>query len=299
MIDSLKRLKCDFTIWVLCLTDECEKILEKLSIPELKLHTLSQIEKDERKLCKIKKNRKLSEYYFTLSPYLPSWILYRNPELHSITYLDADMEFFSSPERILHQCFRYSIGIIEHRFHKTYDVRHLYGRFNVGWIYFKNNRETRKCLDQWKKQCNEYCGDKPKDGKFADQKYLDTWPADFENVKIISHPGTNVAPWNRNTHKITREHGDLKSDKRKLIFFHFQDIRKLEQKIFNPNFSAYNINTDKKDFVIKYLYKPYLKKVLEKEKLISKIGFKSDAFNTNRTFKTKHLEPNDLIVLSD
>ena len=39
------------------------------------------------------------------------------------------------------------------------------------------------------------------DNKYADQKYLDNWPLDYEKVVVLSSK-YNVAPWNLNNKDI-------------------------------------------------------------------------------------------------
>lgn len=282
MIDSLRAQKIPFRIWVLCLTDTCKEILDSLKVPEIKSFRLSQLEEDERELLAVKANRNLSEYYFTVSPHWPNWLLNRNPELRSITYLDADLEFFSSPEILFEESKKYSIAIIEHRFHPSYDVSSLFGRFNVGWIYFQNDDESKKCLNQWKSQCLEWCKDKPEDGKFADQKYLDSWPRDFRKLLIHSHPGANLAPWNLKSHLLSFDQKVPTVDGQPAIFYHFQLLRRDEDDLFCPTLTAYKLQPELKSEVIAKLYVPYIKKVVSKERALTDMGYEVSAFQSTR-----------------
>ena len=88
-------------------------------------------------------------------------------------------------------------------------------------IYFQNDDESKKCLNQWKSQCLEWCKDKPEDGKFADQKYLDSWPRDFRKLLIHSHPGANLAPWNLKSHLLSFDQKVPTVDGQPAIFYHF------------------------------------------------------------------------------
>ena len=209
MIESLLRHQSNSEIWVLCLSDQCQNYLEELGHKSIHPCSLSELESSYPELLEAKENRNLSEYYFTLSPFFPDWVLKQEPEIDSITYLDSDLEFYYSPEKILEELKDYSIGIIEHRFHPSYDHSRYAGRFNVGWIFLKMTKRQKKCLSQWMSQCSEWCKDQPEDGKFADQMYLNSWPDDFKNARIIDHPGANLAPWNLNTHKLTLNQSSL------------------------------------------------------------------------------------------
>ena len=60
-----------------------------------------------------------------------------------------------------------------------------FGKFNVGWLTFKNDEIAIKCLKNWGNNCINWCYDYVEDNKYADQKYLDDWPKDYENVKFF------------------------------------------------------------------------------------------------------------------
>ena len=87
-----------------------------------------------------KKNREKVEYYFTLSPFLPLYIL-KNFSVEVINYIDSDLYFFDSPRKIIDLLQDYSIIIVEHGI-KT----KRFGKFNVGWLTFKNDIISKDCL---------------------------------------------------------------------------------------------------------------------------------------------------------
>jgi hypothetical protein len=293
MVDSLKSLGVPFRIWVLCLTEECQQILNLIKCPEIHLTSLDQLEKDYPELINAKKDRSLAEYYFTLSPYWPRWILENFKPIDSVTYLDADLLFLNSPKPLFVDVQDYSIGIIEHRFHPDFDISEHYGRFNVGWIFFKKDQAGLACLTKWSRQCLEWCKDKAEEGKFADQKYLDNWNEDFDGTYIYSHPGANVAPWNLNTHNISLENGTLMSDGQPVIFYHFQMIRALDATHVSSSLEVYKVPIDLRKKVIKWLYKPYIKKLLEKEISLKRKGVTAKAFRSSRDYSEvdKHNRP--------
>ena len=110
--------------------------------------------------------------------------------------MDADLFFFADPQPILDEVGDDSIGLIEHRFPENLADLEKYGRFNVGWMTFRNDPIAVSCLQIWREQCIEWCYDRLESGRFAEQKYLDEWPARFPRTRIIQHRGANVAPWN-------------------------------------------------------------------------------------------------------
>lgn len=290
MADSLKAHGVKFRLWVLCLTEECKSILDAIDSQDIKSYSLHAIEKDRPELQNAKGNRSIPEYYFTLSPFWPNWLLSNHPEISSITYLDADLEFLSSPQCLFDEVGDSSIGIIEHRFHPTFDISRYSGRFNVGWVYFRRDRFSSRCLAQWQAQCLEWCKDHPEEGKFADQKYLDSWPDDFRVTHIFSHPGANLAPWNLNTHEIKRRGKLLLSDDLPVVFYHFHMIKALDASHLSTSLEIYRVPIEVRKKIINWLYLPHILRLLEKQTELDEIGFKLKVFRSVRDYSKIDLQ---------
>lgn len=284
MIESLRKNFSNFEVWVLCLSDECKTVVDKLKKKEIRSVSLSSLESANPNLLEAKKNRSKVEYYFTLSPFWPSWILENFNDISGITYLDADLEFFSSPQVLFDRLENYSIGIIDHRFHSLYDHSRYAGRFNVGFVYFKNDEIGNSCLKKWKFQCLECCEDQSQGGKFADQMYLDSWPENYENLLILDHPGANLAPWNINSHHLNWNEGKLYSDKHKVIFYHFHMLRKYDDFHLSTSLEIYNVPVEVRREKIKQIYISYLNNLKEIESSLNEIGFKFNAFESLRDY---------------
>lgn len=261
---SLREHEDAFTLWVLCLDDVTYDSLVTLDAPGLEPIRLADLEAAFPELLPAKSNRSRIEYFFTCSPALPRYILNVEPEIDIITYLDADLYFFASPAPLFEEMQDKSILIIEHRFHVT--LRHLeqYGRFNVGFLSFRNDDAGRACLDHWRQQCIAWCYDRVEDGKFADQKYLDSWPDQFPSTGILQHTGANVAPWNVAFHRIrqtiTGETGvtGVTIDGVPLIFYHFHRLRILNRWICDPGLLHYQ-RFPASRALRESIYKPYLR----------------------------------------
>jgi hypothetical protein len=284
MADSLKAHGVKFTLWVLCLTEECKRILDAIGSPDIKGYSLNTLEKVRPELQNAKRNRSISEYYFTLSPFWPNFLLATHSEIRSITYLDADLEFLSSPQCLFNEVGDSSIGIIEHRFHPNFDISRHSGRFNVGWVYFRRDRVSFRCLAKWQAQCLDWCKDHPENGKFADQKYLDSWPDDYKNTHIFSHAGANLAPWNLNTHKIGRRGELLLSDDRPIVFYHFHMIKAFDANHLSTSLEIYRVPIEVRKQIIDWLYVPHILRLLEKERKLSELGFEIKLFRTSRDY---------------
>ena len=202
--ESLQRHVADFTLWVLCMDDVVYEVLEKMRLPQLELLSLAQFEDED--LLRAKGTRTQVEYCWTCTPSLPLFLLDHVPGIESITYLDADLYFFSEPTGVNREMAAGSIGIVEHRLSKEYEsFAENVGIYNVALMVFKNDRYARECLTWWRDRCNEWCYSRAEDGKYGDQKYLDDWPQRFERVVVLQDVGVGLAPWNVRSHKHCRE----------------------------------------------------------------------------------------------
>lgn len=224
---SLIKYSTDFQLFVLCLDNETHDILHRLNQPDITPIKLQELETDVPELLKARNNRGLIEYYFTLTPVLPLYILEQNKDIGMITYLDADLFFYSNTEPIYDELGNNSILMIEHRF--PTHLKHLeeYGIFNVQFLTFRNDTAGKECLAWWKDQCLNWCYDRLENGKFADQKYLDEWPKRFKKVTVLQHKGAGLAPWNWINYdiRINESHNKVFVDGQDLIFYHFHSLK--------------------------------------------------------------------------
>lgn len=250
-MDSVIQHDKDVMFYCLCLDDYTYNYLNKLNYDYLTLISLNDVEDYFLELKYAKKNREKVEYYFTLSPFLPLYIL-KKFSVEIINYIDSDLYFFDSPRKVVNLLDDYSIIIVEHGI-KT----QRFGKFNVGWLTFRNDVISKNCLNKWGENCINWCYDYVEGDKYADQKYLDKWPTNYQKIKVLS-PNYNVAPWNFDNKKVTIENKSIYINKNKLIFFHFHGLI-LFKHFFSSGFSIYNKKVGKQS--IDYLYKPYISKL--------------------------------------
>lgn len=242
---SLAAHETTFVLWVLALDDFTAEILREFDDGSLRIVSVTELERSDVDLAAAKSNRTRVEFYFTLSPCWPRWILGRHPEVSQVTYVDADMFFFGSSAAIFEQmdAAGASILVTEHRFLPWQRHYEQHGKFNVGILSFRNDEAGRGCLDDWRARCLAWCYDRMEDGKYADQKYLDDWPGRFGNaLLVLNHAGVNLAPWNWRRHRIAISESrgrskcrneldthsrtkEVRVDGRPLIIFHFARFR--------------------------------------------------------------------------
>jgi hypothetical protein len=196
---SLAAHDRDSVLWVLALDEFTAEVLREVGGTWLRVVRLDEIEAGDEELRKAKANRSTAEYYFTLSPCWPWWLLRKRPAIERVTYLDADLFFFGNPEGVFEEMDEAgaSVMITRHRFPSWLRHYEKHGTFNVGVLSFRRDEAGLRCLEEWRNECLAWCYDRLEDGKYADQKYLDTWPEkQGRALLVLEHPGVNAAPWN-------------------------------------------------------------------------------------------------------
>jgi hypothetical protein len=278
--DSLQRHCSPFVLWVLCLDDLCYDALRRLELPGVRPISLSQFEKADPALLVAKGNRSLQEYYFTCTPSLPRYVLGTEAGIDLITYVDADLFFFSDPGPIYSELGSASIGIVSHRFAPELSDKAIYGKYNVGILCFRRNQESARCLEWWRERCLEWCHDRVEDGRFADQKYLDEWPRLFGSVKVLENKGVNLAPWNVANYTLTEVGGLPSADGDRLIVYHFHALNKIGRWVFDPGLKMYGAKANR--LIRRSIYAPYLKVLNAKMATASEVLGSRGEFSNSR-----------------
>jgi hypothetical protein len=240
MARSLVARDPDSAVWVLALDDEAERVVRAVGGAWIRVVSLTELESGDRALAQAKAGRSRMEYYFTLSPCWPRWLLAHRPEIDRVTYVDADLWFFGDPAPVFiaMDAAGASVLITSHDFAPWLSHYLQHGRFNVGVLSFRRDAAGLACLDDWRERCLAWCHDRVEDGRYADQGYLNAWPDRFGGaVLVLAHPGVNLAPWNWHRHRvdgtpISRLDGRGAApgpavDGQPLVCFHFARFRPL------------------------------------------------------------------------
>ena len=126
LIDSLsKHSSQSYKLFVLSLDEKVAAYFNDKNTYPVHIIRLHEIEAHFPELVEAKKNRSTVEYYFTLSPYLPLYILETFCEVDQITTMDADLYFFDDPALIFNKYPDASVLITPHNF--SADLQHLTG----------------------------------------------------------------------------------------------------------------------------------------------------------------------------
>ena len=233
MIRSLRRVEPHCQFIVLSLTRSCEQALRRLAEPGVTVLPLGDFERANPDLLAVKGSRTPRDYLFTLASCLVTSVLADAAFSDVVTYVDADLFFYSSVQPIFDAMAAASVGLVGHRHHWWAKRLEKYGRFNVGWVSFRADEAGRRAAQWWRARCIEWCHAYVDGDRFADQKYLDHMFVTLPGVAEITHPGANVGPWNVCRHSIAAGPGGFAVDgKWPLIFFHYSGLREEKSNVY-------------------------------------------------------------------
>jgi 2-polyprenyl-3-methyl-5-hydroxy-6-metoxy-1,4-benzoquinol methylase len=220
LYESLNNHCPDFRLWILCMDDKTETILNALRLPKVTLLSLERVEDEALRVAK--RDRTAAEYCWTVTPHLPLYLFQKYGDIEVLAYLDADLYFFSNPKPIYDEFGSNSIGIFEHRFpDENIEQAKRVGIFNVGMLLFRNDREAHRCLQWWSEKCLKSCQLLYDGIVVGDQGYLNDWPQRFGRVAVIQYEGGGIGPWNIGRYEFSKKDGEVYVNSVPLIFYHF------------------------------------------------------------------------------
>ncbi|HTK18632.1 MAG TPA: hypothetical protein VL442_03945 [Mucilaginibacter sp.] len=156
-----------------------------------------------------------------------------------------------------------SVLITPHNYYRDYDQSATSGIYCAQLISFKNTADGNNILGWWADACIKWCSSQYEEGKWADQKYLDSWPYMFNGVYICKDIYAGVAPWNAINYK--SEH-----DIEKIIFYHFHDLT-----YFSDN-SWFIGGYEVPNLLLEKIYRPYTRLL---KSICNEVGV-NDCLNT-------------------
>jgi hypothetical protein len=292
LLDSLERFEAQpYMVFAICLDELSRVLLEQMHYKNITLVPLHEIEYNDQYLADARQNRTLVEYYWTLTPIVLKKLLTWHGEIDYLTYIDADCYFFSDPQPIYNELGDGSVLIHGHRFSPELQYLERNGKYNVGLLVFKNDLNAHAVLDWWGARCLEYCSAELIDGKFGDQKYLDSWEDLFQGVTVLQNPGAGLAPWNHIQYSYTVGDGTPLVNARPLIFYHFHSFAVPSETVIVPmKYKAYKGNR----FLLEYVYLPYVEQFVHNKLRIREV-LPSFTFGNSDQVELNH----DLIFLGD
>jgi hypothetical protein len=259
MYNSLVATGIDFHLYVFAFDTKCADILTKLGRARMTVISLQEFENE--RLLAVKPSRSRAEYCWTCTPATVLHI-FDQYDVNNCTYIDADLFFYSSPQVLFDEMTDSSVLITEHRYTPKYDRTAIAGKYCVQFMTFKKDERGLKVLNWWMDACLEWCYDRYEDGKFGDQKYLDSWTTQFEGVHVLQHLGGGMAPWNIQQYTyLQQDKGELLfqelSSKTKFaaVFYHYHYVRFYKNDLVDLGWFTLPTKT------VQVLYRDYIQKM--------------------------------------
>jgi hypothetical protein len=227
----------------------------------LKIIELSELTDLYAKFSELLATRTYAEAIISIKPFLAENLIAKIPEGHYLLYFDADLFFFRSLISELDLSGSAHLYISLHLFPPRMQQSVVFGKYNGGFFIVRNVDEGRAMIKDWREKCDQWCFLRLEDGKFADQKYLETFfPAN--GVVQIENPGINNGQYFFQTYrdvKAKRGSNSVWIENRLLTCFHFHGF-KISQFVISTGFNRYGIPRNLFR-VMKYIYGPYIKYV--------------------------------------
>ena len=152
-------------------------------------------------------------------------------QYRQVTYLDPDTYLYSPLAEIEATDSAFDAVVTPHQLHPqtekwlvdSTEIESMrYGVFNLGFLSVRGSEGGRAIADWWARRCYSYCVVDFAQGLFTDQKLFDLAPALFPGLKILRHPGYNLATWNLRERRVAFLPGEGATvDGQPLRFCHF------------------------------------------------------------------------------
>jgi len=157
-----------------------------------------------------KANRTHQEFCWSLASWWTRHIMRSGyiQEGETLTYLDADMFFFSDPAQVHAEIGAASVAILPHHFAPEHEARLLpNGKYCVSWVTFRNDETGNRVLAEWTGKVLARCKNEIRDGGIGDQGHLNDWPEKYPGVHVIENRGVSLAPWNQSAFEFGIQRG--------------------------------------------------------------------------------------------
>lgn len=244
LCDSLrKHANEDMRVYFLALDDKCEHALRGLGLDFVNIVSLSDLVR-EMKLEEIQNRRTKKEWCWTLASQLCEYLM--ESGLYEITYIDADCQAHSDLRVAFEEIGDRPIAITLHRLIPSKKHLEVNGRYNVGFLTFRNTWTGHACLSKWARQVRARCSESVGCG---DQWYLEEFVADHGNlVCVFKNIGINAAPWNIGNWRVT---AGPRVDGIPIVTYHYHETR------FRDDGSVFLTNYKLRDEDRRFIYDPY------------------------------------------
>ena len=229
---SLDAFVSNLHFWFLCLDSNTKPMLKKFRLPNVSCITLEEM--GNKELMETRSKRNNTEFAMTSKSNFLSYLInsdkVKDGDLLILT--DVDMIFYPAIREFIEKekrDIRYSIFLTPHKFPKEKEkLIPEVGYYNGGFITFRINKISKKCIDTWAKQCINWCylWHDYERGWHTDQMYIDKWKMEYPGVFDLPNKGVNAGTWNIGRFVVSQnKNGDNFLDQDPLICYHFHGLK--------------------------------------------------------------------------
>lgn len=247
------RTKPSAELWILCLDEETRSIVAALDLDQVHLLSVPDLLEFEPRLRNAQEDRPALEFYYACTPQIVRYVRQATADERGVTYIDADMYFFGSPDALYAEAPEAEILLVEHRSGDR-EAEAQRGRFNVSFVHFSSAANAFHALEWWCDATLESTA--MNDLTWGDQKYLDRFPRLFSKVGVLRGAATTLAPWNVWQHDIHRRGGVVRVDGAPLVAFHFARLLVVGPHLFSPARREWLPRE-----VLDSIYRPYFREI--------------------------------------
>jgi glycosyltransferase involved in cell wall biosynthesis/SAM-dependent methyltransferase len=163
-----------------------------------------------------------------VKPWLLRTLLDR-PEVDAVSYMDPDIQVFSSLARIEEEAKAHGIVLTPHftaplprdgRTPREEDIL-IAGTYNLGFIALGAGENADALLNWWSERLEQDCVNDPANGHFVDQRWIDLAPGFWPDLFLLRETAYNIAYWNLPTRKLEIDGDGYRVNGEPLRFFHF------------------------------------------------------------------------------
>ena len=151
-IDSFIKFHPGSSGFVICLDEtSVDYLRRKKYAKKIRIYELKELPSIHKMFKKFLLTRTFAGSILSLKPILIDKFIKQIPTDESLVYFDADIFFFDSLSRIKSVIKNSEVVLSEHLFPKFMEGSKAYGKYNAGFVIFKNSKKAITVLRIWKK----------------------------------------------------------------------------------------------------------------------------------------------------
>jgi glycosyltransferase involved in cell wall biosynthesis len=181
-----------------------------------------------------------------VKPYLLRWLFDRGHD--KVLYLDPDLWFFRPLDDLFAWLDDADVLLIPHLTGPLGDGMYpderdilLSGTYNLGFIGLRRSPQVDQLLAWWADRCEFFCVSDITHGMFVDQRWMDLTPGQVDRVRIIRHPGYNLAYWNLKHRLLAGDPAAPVANGEPVVFYHWSGFDALKPTALSKHQNRYPV----------------------------------------------------------